>query len=145
MSSLCNSRVQPTTAATPFLTCARRADSGNRKWSKDDDQGTESTSSSGNATRKIASRDALDGSQGLNPATSRASHEAESRRDEHVPHSICVWDLLQPYVHSTDAYLRPKPWPSCQSICVHIGYAAPAFNYLADQQPAKSTIFTIFQ
>ncbi|EMD61412.1 hypothetical protein GGP41_004031 [Bipolaris sorokiniana] len=59
-----------------------------KKWSKDDDQGTESTSSSGNATRKIASRDALDGSQGLNPATSRASHEAESRRDEHVPHSI---------------------------------------------------------
>jgi hypothetical protein len=59
-----------------------------KKWSKDDEQGAESTNSSGNATRKIASREALDRVQGLNSTASRASHEAEQRRDEHVPHSI---------------------------------------------------------
>jgi hypothetical protein len=32
----------------------------------------------------------LDGAQTLNRSSSRGSHEAESRRDEHVPHSICT-------------------------------------------------------
>ncbi|KAF1841149.1 uncharacterized protein K460DRAFT_380866 [Cucurbitaria berberidis CBS 394.84] len=59
-----------------------------KKWSKDDEQSAENTSSATNATRKLASRDALDNSQALNSASSRSSHEAESRRDEHVPHSI---------------------------------------------------------
>jgi len=59
-----------------------------KKWSKDDDQATENASATAPATRKIASRDALDGAQTLNRSSSRGSHEAESRRDEHVPHSI---------------------------------------------------------
>jgi len=59
-----------------------------KKWSKDDDQATENASTTAPATRKIASRDALDGAQTLNRSSSRGSHEAESRRDEHVPHSI---------------------------------------------------------
>ncbi|KAH9870689.1 hypothetical protein IAQ61_006167 [Plenodomus lingam] len=59
-----------------------------RKWSKDDDQLVESTSSAANANRKLASRDALDSIQSLNSGSSRASQDAESRREEHVPHSI---------------------------------------------------------
>jgi hypothetical protein len=51
---------------------------------------SENTSVTATATRKIASRDALDGAQNLNRSSSRGSHEAESRRDEHVPHSICM-------------------------------------------------------
>jgi hypothetical protein len=61
-----------------------------RKWSKDDDQHTECTTTNSTATRKLASRDALDGVQNLKAAPSRNSLEAESRRDEHVPHSICT-------------------------------------------------------
>ncbi|CAO2650742.1 Nn.00g020340.m01.CDS01 [Neocucurbitaria sp. VM-36] len=58
------------------------------KWSKDDEQTAENSSSASNANRKLASREALDSVQTLNSASSRGSHEAESRRDEHVPHSI---------------------------------------------------------
>lgn len=61
-----------------------------RKWNKDDEQQVESSSSASNATRKLASREALDITQNLNSASSRGSHEAEARRDEHVPHSICA-------------------------------------------------------
>ncbi|KAH7080312.1 cutinase transcription factor 1 alpha [Paraphoma chrysanthemicola] len=59
-----------------------------KKWSKDDDQQVECANSSSNATRKLASRDAIDSIQNLTSTASRGSHEAESRRDEHVPHSI---------------------------------------------------------
>jgi len=59
-----------------------------KKWSKDDEQSTENTASMANVTRKLASRDALDNAQTLSSSSSRGSHEAESRRDEHVPHSI---------------------------------------------------------
>ena len=73
--------------STP-LTGQRIADC-SRKWSKDDDQASEHASSTTAATRKIASRYSLDRVQTLQSASSRAEHEAESRRDEHVPHSIC--------------------------------------------------------
>ncbi|KAF2832963.1 hypothetical protein CC86DRAFT_310511 [Ophiobolus disseminans] len=59
-----------------------------KKWSKDDEQPTDCANSITNATRKLASRDALDSIQSLKSTSSRGSHEAESRRDEHVPHSI---------------------------------------------------------
>jgi hypothetical protein len=62
-----------------------------RKYGKDDDPATENTTSTSTATRKIASRDALDSVQTLNSVSSRGSHESESRRDEHVPHSICTY------------------------------------------------------
>ncbi|KAH6416953.1 hypothetical protein HBI14_106720 [Parastagonospora nodorum] len=58
-----------------------------KKWSKDDEQ-TECATTTTTATRKLASRDALDNIHNLKSATSRGSHEAESRRDEHLPHSI---------------------------------------------------------
>lgn len=51
------------------------------------------------ANRKIASREALDSVQSLSSASSRRSHEAEPRHDEHVPHSICA---LSPRSISTD-------------------------------------------
>ncbi|KAH7130774.1 cutinase transcription factor 1 alpha [Dendryphion nanum] len=38
--------------------------------------------------KKLVARDSLDGIQTLNSASSRRSHEAEPRHDEHVPHSI---------------------------------------------------------
>ncbi|KAF2856158.1 hypothetical protein T440DRAFT_438912 [Plenodomus tracheiphilus IPT5] len=59
-----------------------------KKWSKDDDQPIESTPSGSNPNRKLASRDALDGVQSLHSGSSRGSQDAETRRDEHVPHSI---------------------------------------------------------
>ncbi|KAF1946127.1 hypothetical protein EJ02DRAFT_450899 [Clathrospora elynae] len=59
-----------------------------KKWSKDDDQVEENTNSALNVTRKIASREALDSIQSLNSTSSQGSHEAEARREEHVPHSI---------------------------------------------------------
>ncbi|KAF2706731.1 hypothetical protein K504DRAFT_470780 [Pleomassaria siparia CBS 279.74] len=74
-----------------------------KKWSKDDDQHHTHThahthvepvilsSAASNPTRKIASRESLDSVQNLNKAgsaSSRLSHEAEPRLDEHVPHSI---------------------------------------------------------
>jgi hypothetical protein len=63
-----------------------------RKWTKDEDHhaAEHSTTSLSNATRKLASRDALDSIQNLNSAASRRSHESEPRHDEHVPHSICA-------------------------------------------------------
>ena len=79
----------PTPYARTPLTGQRITD-GSRKWSKDDDQASEHASSTATATRKIASRDALDSVQTLQPTSSRGSHEAESRRGEHVPHSICT-------------------------------------------------------
>ncbi|KAI8936555.1 hypothetical protein NX059_006956 [Plenodomus lindquistii] len=59
-----------------------------KKWSKDDEQPAETSNSASNLNRKLASRDALDSVQSLNPGSSRGSQDAESRRDEHVPHSI---------------------------------------------------------
>ncbi|KAH8727499.1 cutinase transcription factor 1 alpha [Phaeosphaeriaceae sp. PMI808] len=59
-----------------------------KKWGKDDEQPEERTNSTTNLTRKLASRDVLDSAQTFKSASSRGSHEAESRRDEHVPHSI---------------------------------------------------------
>ncbi|KAF2182235.1 hypothetical protein K469DRAFT_691463 [Zopfia rhizophila CBS 207.26] len=61
-----------------------------KKWSKDDDHhaADNNASSVSNANRKLASRDALDSIQNLSSASSRRSHEAEPRHDEHVPHSI---------------------------------------------------------
>ncbi|KAF2266953.1 cutinase transcription factor 1 alpha [Lojkania enalia] len=58
-----------------------------KKWSKDDDH-LENTTTVSAANRKLASREALDGFQTLNSASSRRSHEAEPRHEEHVPHSI---------------------------------------------------------
>lgn len=59
-----------------------------KKWNKDDEAQTETTANTTNVTRKLASRDALDGVQSLNSVSSRASQDAESRINEHVPHSI---------------------------------------------------------
>ncbi|PSN72876.1 hypothetical protein BS50DRAFT_606729 [Corynespora cassiicola Philippines] len=60
-----------------------------KKWNKDDEHHAESTTSAvPSANRKIASREALDSVQSLSSASSRRSHEAEPRHDEHVPHSI---------------------------------------------------------
>ncbi|CAI6246693.1 unnamed protein product [Periconia digitata] len=68
-----------------------------KKWSKDDEKHTETTTAStataatavtsSSINRKLASRDALDSIQHLNSAASCRSHE-EPRLDEHVPHSI---------------------------------------------------------
>lgn len=59
-----------------------------KKWTKDDEQHAETTSSVSNPNRKLASRDALDSIQSLKSGSSQGSHEPEPRRDEHVPHSI---------------------------------------------------------
>ncbi|KAJ8118618.1 hypothetical protein OPT61_g427 [Boeremia exigua] len=59
-----------------------------KKWNKDDEAQSETTATPTNVTRKLASRDALDSNQSLNSASSRASQDAESRINEHVPHSI---------------------------------------------------------
>ncbi|KAF2796166.1 cutinase transcription factor 1 alpha [Melanomma pulvis-pyrius CBS 109.77] len=70
-----------------------------KKWSKDDDHHhshshadtATAPSAAAHATRKLAARDVLDGVPALSKpssATSRLSHEAEPRLDEHVPHSI---------------------------------------------------------
>ncbi|KAF2463128.1 uncharacterized protein BDR25DRAFT_347359 [Lindgomyces ingoldianus] len=60
-----------------------------KKWTKDDDNHAgENTSSVSSVNRKLASREALDSIQNLTSASSRRSHEAEPRLDEHVPHSI---------------------------------------------------------
>jgi hypothetical protein len=63
-----------------------------RKWSKDDEHHTEPTSvSAAAASRKLASRDALDSIQTLTSAGTRRSLDAEAWHDEHVPHSICAF------------------------------------------------------
>lgn len=88
-------RVESVTAwdPSPFWTSA---DVVPRKWSKDDDhqhhtsEPTPAAVASSSANRKLASREALDSVQTLNSASSRRSHEAEPRLDEHVPHSICA-------------------------------------------------------
>ncbi|ORY07763.1 fungal-specific transcription factor domain-domain-containing protein [Clohesyomyces aquaticus] len=61
-----------------------------KKWSKDEEHhhAGENTASASSANRKLASREALDSVQNLTSASSRRSHEAEPRLDEHVPHSI---------------------------------------------------------
>ncbi|KAJ4296643.1 hypothetical protein N0V90_006691 [Kalmusia sp. IMI 367209] len=61
-----------------------------RKWNKDDEHHVETTAnaSAAGASRKLASREALDSIQNLTSAGSRRSHEAEPWHDEHVPHSI---------------------------------------------------------
>ncbi|UPX11112.1 uncharacterized protein EKO05_0001735 [Ascochyta rabiei] len=59
-----------------------------KKWSKDDEPQTETTTTPSNVTRKLASRDALDSAQSLKPAPSRGSQDAEIRMNEHIPHSI---------------------------------------------------------
>ncbi|KAF2735243.1 hypothetical protein EJ04DRAFT_492095 [Polyplosphaeria fusca] len=59
-----------------------------KKWSKDEDHQHDSSAAVSSATRKLASRDALDSIQNLSSASSQPSHEAEPRHDEHVPHSI---------------------------------------------------------
>ncbi|KAL5458709.1 hypothetical protein PMIN06_003173 [Paraphaeosphaeria minitans] len=59
------------------------------KWSKDDEHHTEPINvSAAAASRKIASRDALDSVQTLTSAGSRRPLDAETWHDEHVPHSI---------------------------------------------------------
>ncbi|KAL5120282.1 hypothetical protein ACEQ8H_001840 [Pleosporales sp. CAS-2024a] len=58
-----------------------------KKWTKEDQQ-TDSPTASSSATRRLASRDALDSIQTLQSAAEQASHESDPRRDEHVPHSI---------------------------------------------------------
>ncbi|KAJ4983702.1 cutinase transcription factor 1 beta [Stagonosporopsis vannaccii] len=59
-----------------------------KKWNKDDDAQAETTATTTNVTRKLASRDALDSVPSLKSVSSRASQDAESRINEHVPHSI---------------------------------------------------------
>ncbi|OSS45781.1 hypothetical protein B5807_09578 [Epicoccum nigrum] len=59
-----------------------------KKWNKDDEPQTETTTTT-NATRKLASRETFDSVQSLKTSSSRGSQDAESRINEHVPHSIC--------------------------------------------------------
>ncbi|KAF2813290.1 uncharacterized protein BDZ99DRAFT_253225 [Mytilinidion resinicola] len=59
-----------------------------KKWSKDEDQTTETNASAASATRKLAAREALDSIQNLAAASSRRSHDPEPSSEEHVPHSI---------------------------------------------------------
>ncbi|KAF1972863.1 cutinase transcription factor 1 alpha [Bimuria novae-zelandiae CBS 107.79] len=60
-----------------------------KKWNKEDEPHAEPThASTAGASRKLASREALDSIQNLTSAGSRQSNEAEPWHEEHVPHSI---------------------------------------------------------
>ncbi|KAL6703186.1 hypothetical protein ACN47E_010115 [Coniothyrium glycines] len=59
-----------------------------KKWSKDDEQCTDTNTSASIPSRKLASRDTLENIPNFNSSSSRGSNEAQCRQDEHVPHSI---------------------------------------------------------
>lgn len=114
-----------------------------RKWSKDDEQNVENTTSSSNVTRKLASRDALDSIQ-LGSASSRGSHEAEPRRDEHVPHSICAYRsraTIMAFGHSL-ILNRSKSRPSYQLSSQPFRLAASFVHHFATQWPSHSPFHT---